>query len=177
MLIGLIGTSSAANDAARYFEKNFNFRHFQFLDHVKLLCELLYNFSYNENNAHVCVPGFAYSPNQIIAQVDHFLRNIQPFVFQQNLIVNPFENVIVSDVFYSEDVQRIKHLHGITIRLREKNSPNQISPFLCTDYVIEFDNDTNLQARFDEIYHSLLKKKSPFQEEKILGTFQKKLSK
>ena len=160
MLIGLIGTTSTADFAASYFEQHFNFRHFQFLDHVKMLCEYLYNFSFNDKQACDRVPGLTKSPTEILAQVDHFLRNIQPFVFQQNLKVNLFENVVVSDVFYFEDVQRIKELNGFTIRLREKKSKTQIAPFLCTDYVIEFDDLINLQERCDEIYQSISRKEN-----------------
>lgn len=149
MLIGLIGTEMVTIRASNHFEKKFKFRHFQFVEHVRLLCELIFQFSFHEN-LNECIPECLFTPNQIVFEIDQFLRNIQPIVFQQNLQVYLNENVIVSDIFYKEDAERIKELGGIVIRLREQNSIYHVAPLLCSDYVVEF--STNLESRCEEVW-------------------------
>ena len=148
MLIGLIGTSAATTRAVLFLTKHLKFEHFQFLDHVRNLCELIYNVSFHENKdipfSHVNI-----TPNEVVLEFDRFLRQVEPHVFQQNLNIKGQQKIVVSDVFYLEDVQRVKELGGIIIRLREKNEPFAIAPSLCSDYVIEF--TTNLEIRILEI--------------------------
>lgn len=153
MLIGFIGIRKDTENVAEYLFLKYKFRKFRFLDHVKHLCSRLYELPFFETEFEdVIFPNFDLTPNQILSQVESYLRYVQPTIFQSNLIVDTTENVVVLDVLYPEDAHRIKNLGGIIIRLREKGNLNSLASDLRSDYVIEFSND--MFEKCDEVIFS-----------------------
>jgi hypothetical protein len=150
MLIGLIGKSATSLQVSKFLEKEFGFQRFEFRTRLGQIVKFAFDIDTAtfENEFDEVLPHVSKSPNQLMYELDWAIRNINPKVFANDLQpVN--HNIVVQDVHFVADVQRIHELGGCIVRLREKGSNvyEQVSPQLLSDYVLEM----NLSSQDMEI--------------------------
>ena len=143
MLIGLLGKKRVGKDTvAEYLIKKYNFIRYAFADPIKEIAKIMFNFSDEQlygNQKEIIDPRWGISPRNFfqkfgteMTQYDiykHFpqLREKIPpremwvVIFQEwyrkKVEENPNIRVVISDVRFIHELNRIKELDGIIIRI------------------------------------------------------------
>jgi hypothetical protein len=164
MIIGLIGCQLEIAALSVLFAARYKFRPFAFFDHVRKLGELMFPNVDVNSDAKIPMPDGERSVYELLCNMEHKLRTIQPIVFQQNLwLETPDENILVTDILYPADMQRVKMLGGVIIRLR-KFGTHDFCTDLRSDYVVEY--KASAWKRCEDIFHQLSQESQRKREDK-----------
>ena len=143
MLIGLLGKKRVGKDTvAEYLIKKYNFIRYAFADPIKEIAKIMFNFSDEQlygNQKEIIDPRWGISPRNFfqkfgteMTQYDIYKhlprlrekippREMWVVIFQEwyrkKVEENPNIRVVISDVRFIHELNRIKELDGIIIRI------------------------------------------------------------
>lgn len=138
MIIGLVGNKRVGKDTcADYLCYTHNFKKYSFATYLKQALKILFDWddaSFNDDNKEVVDTFWNVTPRQMCQDLGSFLRN-----FNKNFHINRLDkdisklgkldnvNIVFSDIRYQNELDYVKSLGGIIIKINRNTVLNDFS--------------------------------------------------
>lgn len=169
MIIGILGKKGSGKDtSADYIVEKYSYHKYSFAKPLKEICRILFGFTDEQlygDKKEVIDPYWKITPRVALQYIgtDLFrnqLKNIMPHI-NDDIWVNVFEanhndnNVVIADCRFQNEVDKIKKMNGIIIKLIrdthsiDSHSSENIDNVTDFDYIIH--NNGSIQDLYNEI--------------------------
>jgi hypothetical protein len=135
MIIGLVGNKRVGKDScADYLCYTHNFKKFSFATYLKQSLKILFDWDdshFNDDNKEKVDTYWDITPRQMCQDLGSFLRN-----FNKNFHINRLDkdikklnnaNIVFSDIRYQNELDYVKSLGGIIIKIDRNTVKNEFS--------------------------------------------------
>ena len=139
MIIGLVGNKRVGKDTcADYLSYNNNFKKYAFAKYLKESLKILFDWddnSFNDDNKESIDLDWNVTPRQMCQDLGSFLRNININFhikrldkdIQKILLSHPNTNIIFTDIRYQNELDYVKSLGGVIIKIDRNTVLNKYS--------------------------------------------------
>ena len=169
MIIGLVGNKRVGKDTcADYLCYTHNFKKYSFATYLKESLKILFDWddnSFNDDNKEKIDEYWSCTPRYMCQELGSFLRNININFHIKRLdkdiqkhLLNRKENIIFSDIRYQNELDYVKSLGGIIIKIDRNTILNNYSNHeseTSIQYLNNIDHYIDNNSTKQELYNKI----------------------
>lgn len=167
-VIGLVGRARVGKDTiVDYILSNYSiYTKVKLAQPIKDAVQVLYGFTSEQvegSEKEIIDPKWNITPRQAMVQLTETMMGFMGHDFFTRRLFEQYKNtpIIISDIRYEHDIENIRSLGGITIKIERLNNPkhvfeDKIDNFKCDFTVYNNGTFVELYNQIDKVFNSLM---------------------